>query len=103
MCITSTRRDPGSPDEVVSWARVYLEPGDAKAVAGDLEESRRLIADSIEARTGRAVKRVVQQVRAVGVPVEAATHLGVEPGSPGLARSARTPTSPEVSSSPKPS
>jgi GntR family transcriptional regulator len=84
VCVTSTRRDPGSPDEAVSWARVYLEPGDAKAVAGDLEESRRLIADSIEARTGRAVERVVQQVRAVGVPAEAATHLGVEPGSPGL-------------------
>ncbi|EXU62320.1 GntR family transcriptional regulator [Streptomyces sp. PRh5] len=84
VCITSTRRDPGSPDEVVSWARVYLGPGDAKAIAGDLEESRRLIADSIEARTGRAVKRVVQQVRAVGVSAEAATHLGVEPGSPGL-------------------
>ncbi|MFI0773364.1 GntR family transcriptional regulator [Streptomyces sp. NPDC021212] len=24
VCITSTRRDPGSPDEVVSWAQVYL-------------------------------------------------------------------------------
>ncbi|EFL22104.1 GntR family transcriptional regulator [Streptomyces himastatinicus ATCC 53653] len=85
VCVTSTRRDPGSPDEVVSWARVYLEPGDAKAVAGDLaEESGRLIADSIEARTGRAVDRVVQQVRAVGVPAEAAAHLGVESGSPGL-------------------
>lgn len=85
--VTSTRRDPGRPDEVVSWARVYLGPEDAKAVAGDLEESRRLIADSIEARTGRAVARVVQQVRAVGVSAEAAAHLG----------------SPEGSSSPKPS
>ncbi|MGW2328335.1 GntR family transcriptional regulator [Streptomyces sp. NPDC001700] len=84
VCVTSTRRDPGRPDEVVSWARVYLGPEDAKAVAGDLEESRRLIADSVEARTGRAVERVVQQVRAVGVSAEAAAYLGVAPGTPGL-------------------
>ncbi|WAP59660.1 GntR family transcriptional regulator [Streptomyces sp. S465] len=84
VCVTSTRRDPGRAGEVVSWARVYLGPGDAKAVAGDLEGSPQLIADLIEARTGRAVERVVQRVRAVGVPAEAAAHLGVEPGSPGL-------------------
>ncbi|MFD8863249.1 GntR family transcriptional regulator [Streptomyces sp. NPDC059590] len=82
--ITSTRRDPGSSGGVLSWARVYLGPSDAKAIAGDLEEGRQLIADLIEARTGRAVARVVQQVRAVGVPAEAAAHLGVAPGSPGL-------------------
>ncbi|MGV9852139.1 GntR family transcriptional regulator [Streptomyces sp. NPDC003442] len=84
VCVTSVRRDPERSGKVVSWARVYLGPEDAKAVAGDLEEGRQLIADLIEARTGRSVERVVQQVRAVSVSAEAAARLALEPGSPGL-------------------
>lgn len=84
VCVTSVRRDPAHPEGAVSWAKVYLRPEDAEAVAMDLRESRQLIADLIETHTGRPVDRVVQQVRAVAVPAEAAAHLGVEPGSPGL-------------------
>ncbi|MET8982663.1 GntR family transcriptional regulator [Streptomyces sp. NPDC004539] len=84
VCVTATRRDPARPEGAASWARVYLRPDDAAAIAADLGKNTRLIADLIEARTGRAVERVVQQVRAVSVPPEAAAHLGVKPGGPGL-------------------
>ncbi|MFE2747121.1 GntR family transcriptional regulator [Streptomyces scopuliridis] len=84
VCVTSLRRDPERPEGAVSWAKVYLRPEDAKAIAADLGENTRLISDLIEARTDRAVERVVQRVRAVRVPADAAAHLGVEPGSPGL-------------------
>ncbi|MFE3602743.1 GntR family transcriptional regulator [Streptomyces sp. NPDC059096] len=82
--ITSVRRDPDHADQVVSWARVYLEPSDAHAIAGPLGDSPRLISDLVETHAGRSVDRVVQRVRAVGVPAEAAGHLGVATGSPGL-------------------
>ncbi|MDT0320250.1 GntR family transcriptional regulator [Streptomyces millisiae] len=84
VCVTSVRRDPGRPEGAVSWARVYLGREDAEAVAPDLGESTRLIADLLEARTGRAVERVVQRTRAVAVPEEAAAHLAVPAGTPGL-------------------
>ncbi|WP_405802899.1 GntR family transcriptional regulator [Streptomyces sp. NBC_01187] len=83
-CVTSVRRDPAHPDEAVSWAKVYLEPQDAQVIAADLGDSTRLISDLIEARTGRTVERVVQQVRAVAVPEEGAQLLGAAPGSLGL-------------------
>ena len=66
VCITSTRRDPGSPDEVVSWAQVYLGPVDAKAVAGDLEESRRLIAGRVVLPHGPVDAGADAQVLRVG-------------------------------------
>jgi len=83
-CITSVRRDPEHADRIISWAQVYLEPEDAAAVEQDLGEKTLLISDLLEARTGRAVDRVVQEIKAVGVPAEAASALGVAPGSPGL-------------------
>jgi DNA-binding GntR family transcriptional regulator len=84
VCLTSVRRDSEHSGQVVSWAKVYLDPADADAIGSALEESPRLISDLVESHAGRAVDRVVQQVRAVGVPPEAAPHLGVAPGSPGL-------------------
>ncbi|MBA2807689.1 GntR family transcriptional regulator [Streptomyces sp. KM273126] len=84
VCVTSVRRDPERSGQVVSWARVYLEPGDAKAIAASLDDSPRLISDLVESHVGRSVDRVVQRVQAVGVPPEAAAHLGVAPGSPGI-------------------
>ncbi|MGW6402571.1 GntR family transcriptional regulator [Streptomyces sp. NPDC055134] len=84
VCITSVRRDPEHADRVISWAQVYLEPADAEAVKGDLGEESLLISDLVEKRAGRTVERVVQEIRAVGVPPEAAGQLGVVPGSPGL-------------------
>ncbi|MEV7085666.1 GntR family transcriptional regulator [Streptomyces sp. NPDC093085] len=82
--VTSVRQDPDRSGQVVSWARVYLEPADAEAVSTALRESPLLISDLLETYAGRAVDRVVQRVRAVGVPPEAAGPLGVAPGSPGL-------------------
>ncbi|MFI0817702.1 GntR family transcriptional regulator [Streptomyces sp. NPDC021098] len=84
VCITSTRQDPDHADEALSWARVYVSPEDAKAIAGDLGMSTPLISDLILARTGRAVKRVVQRVRATLLSPEAAAALGEQPGGLGM-------------------
>ncbi|RDG35997.1 GntR family transcriptional regulator [Streptomyces corynorhini] len=84
VCVTSVRQDHEHADQVVSWARVYLDPADADAIGDDLRGSPRLISDLVETHAHRTVDRVVQRVRAVGVPPEAAARLGVAPGSPGL-------------------
>ncbi|MER6991300.1 GntR family transcriptional regulator [Saccharopolyspora hirsuta] len=80
--LTTVRRAPDG--SAVSWSQVYLSPGDAAAIAGDLDESTRLISDLVRERTGRSTHRVVQRVRAIALPAEPAEVLGLPPGSPAL-------------------
>ena len=80
--LTTVRR--ASDGSAVSWSQVYLAPDDAAAIADDLGESTRLISDLLAERTGRSTHRVVQQVRAIALPAEAAELLGLEPGEPAL-------------------
>ncbi len=80
--LTTVRRAAGGL--AVSWSQVYLAPDDADAIAGDLDNSTRLISELLEERTGRTTHRVVQQVRAIPMPAEAAATLGLDSASPAL-------------------
>lgn len=84
VCITSTRQDPDNVDEALSWAKVYVSPEDAEAIAADLGMGTQLVSDLILSRTGRDVDRIVQRIRATSMPEEAAAALGVKPGSVAL-------------------
>lgn len=80
--LTTIRRSAdGSP---VAWTRIYLHPDDAATIAVDLAHGTRLISDLISERAGRTTHRVVQRVRAIALPPEAAAALGLEAGGPAL-------------------
>jgi DNA-binding GntR family transcriptional regulator len=80
--LTTIRRT--TDGAAVAWTQIYLDPGDAAAVADDLGRSSRLVSDLITERTGRSTHRVMQTVRAIPLPTDAAAALGLETGSPAL-------------------
>lgn len=82
--ITSTRRDPTDGGRPLSWAQVYISPGNAVLIADELENSDRLVAELIAECTGRQVNRVMQRIKATVLEENAAKALGELPGSVAL-------------------
>jgi GntR family transcriptional regulator len=79
--VTTTRQSETDAAMVASWSRIYLSNEDWQLIRGGIQDSERLVADLICAKTGRAVDRVVQRIRSTTVPADAASHLHCSPGA----------------------
>lgn len=82
--ISSLRMDGGERARPICWIDVYVDP--AYADVGELvrEAPDTLISTLIEARYGRAVARIRQDIEAISLPAELAEELQAEAGSPAL-------------------
>ncbi len=82
--ISSLRMDATPSARPICWTDVYVD-----AAFGDIDELVRkspeaLISSLIEARYGRAISRIRQEVDAILMPLELAGELQAEVGSPAL-------------------
>ncbi|SAH92592.1 GntR family transcriptional regulator [Bordetella ansorpii] len=84
LCVTMLRVDMQKPDAPLCWTDVYLDPEIGAELGDQLHQSSGLICEMIEDRYGCTVTEVVQEIRAVGVPPNAAHPLGVEPDTHAL-------------------
>ncbi|NBA98020.1 GntR family transcriptional regulator [Pseudomonas sp. R5(2019)] len=84
FCVSSIRIDQQHPSAPLCWTDVYAQDLYAEVIELAREHPDQLIASLIEARFGRHIDVVDQQVRAVLLTPEIARKLNAEPGSPGL-------------------
>lgn len=82
--ISSLRMDGGDRRRPICWTDVYVDP--AYADLGEMvrESPDMLISSLIEARYGRAIARIRQEIEAISLPAELAEELQAEAGSPAL-------------------
>lgn len=82
--ISSLRMSSGKDGQPIGWTDVYIDP--AYAEIGDLvrDSPEVLVSSLIEARYGRRIAQIRQDIQAVSVPAELASELQVEAGSPAL-------------------
>ncbi|CAB3760744.1 GntR family transcriptional regulator [Paraburkholderia humisilvae] len=71
------RVDPAKPDQPICWTDVYLEASVGAGIRRELRKSSGLICEMVEARFGRTVREVRQEIRATGVPARIAASLAV--------------------------
>lgn len=69
------RIDPAKPQAPICWTDVYLDPVVGAGIKRELRKSSGLICEMVEARFGRAVQEVKQEIRAIGVPERLAGPL----------------------------
>lgn len=72
------RIDPAKPDVPICWTDVYLEAAVGAGLRRELRKSSGLICEMVEARFGRAVKEIRQEIRAVGIPARVAQPLAAD-------------------------
>ena len=82
--ISSLRMEGGRKRRPMCWTDVYLDPSYADIADLVRESPETLISSLIEARHGRRIARIRQDVRAVGLPAGLAEVLKAEAGSPAL-------------------
>lgn len=82
--ISSLRMDGGEEGQPIGWTDVYIDP--AYAEIGDLVRTspETLISALIEARYGRRIAQIRQDIQAVSVPPALAGELQIEAGAPAL-------------------
>jgi GntR family transcriptional regulator len=83
--VSSIRIDTGKPAAPpICWTDVYVDAPYAALVRAHVADYRGAIASLIEERTGRRIAEILQTIRAVGVPPQAAEQLQAEPHSHAL-------------------
>ncbi|AUT64599.1 GntR family transcriptional regulator [Paraburkholderia sp. SIMBA_049] len=82
--ISSLRVDGDGRRPPIGWTDVYIDPGYADIAEAAREEPDTLISALIEARYGRCVTEIQQDVHAVNVSPEMAELLRVEAGTAAL-------------------
>ncbi|WP_028219941.1 GntR family transcriptional regulator [Paraburkholderia oxyphila] len=82
--VSSLRVDRDSRRPPVGWTDVYIDPAYGDIAQAARAEPDTLISSLIEARYGRCVTEIQQDVRAASVGTELAGRLQVAPGSPAL-------------------
>lgn len=82
--ISSLRMDDTAQARPICWTDVYVDS--AYAAIGRLvrKSPETLISSLIEARYGRSIARIRQEIEAISVPPQLAGELQVEAGSPAL-------------------
>ena len=76
--------DGGTKRRPISWTDVYLDPAYSDIADLVRESSETLISSLVEARYGRRIARIRQDVRAVSLSPSLAEPLKAEAGSPVL-------------------
>jgi GntR family transcriptional regulator len=82
--ISSLRMDGGKKRRPICWTDVYLDPSYSDIADLVRESPEILISSLIEARYGRRIARIRQDVRAVSLSPSLAEMLKAEAGSPAL-------------------
>ena len=80
--ISSLRMDGGKKRRPICWTDVYLDPSYSDIVELVRESPETLVSSLIEARYGRRIARIRQDVRAVSLSPSLAEPLKAEAGSP---------------------
>lgn len=84
FCISSIRLDEARGKVPVGWTDTYLLPEFADVMKAAKKEPRMLISALVEARYGRSVAHVRQEVGAIAMPDKLARELNTEAGAPAL-------------------
>ena len=79
--ISSLRIDGDKESPPVGWTDVYIDPAYTEVAEAAREQPDTLISSLIEARYGRAIAEIQQDVQAVIVSEEMAKRLAVKPGT----------------------
>jgi DNA-binding GntR family transcriptional regulator len=82
--ISSLRSDGSKRRKPICWTDVYLDPGFADIAELVRESPGKLISSLIEARYGKRIARIRQDVRAVSLSASLAKLLQAEAGAPAL-------------------
>lgn len=82
--ISSLRMDGGKKSRPIGWTDVYVQASYTEVPAMVQESPETLISSLIEARYGRRIARIQQEVNAVSMPRELAEPLKAEAGAPAL-------------------
>ena len=82
--ISSLRMDGDATGMPIGWTDAYIEPAYADIVKLVRKSPQALISSLIEARYGRRIVQVRQEIQAVAMPVHLAGELKVDEGSPAL-------------------
>jgi DNA-binding GntR family transcriptional regulator len=82
--ISSLRMDGGKKRRPICWTDVYIDPSYSDIVELVRESPETLVSSLIEARYGRRIARIRQDVRAVSLSTSLAEPLKAEIGSPAL-------------------
>jgi GntR family transcriptional regulator len=82
--ISSLRMDGGKKRRPICWTDVYLDPAYSDIANLVRKSPETLISSLVEARYGRRIARIRQDVRAVSLPPSLAEPLKAEVGSPAL-------------------
>lgn len=82
--ISSLRMAPGRKARPICWTDVYLDAAYAEIGALVRESPETLISSLVEARYGRAIARIRQEVRGMTLPKALAAELQAEPGDAAL-------------------
>jgi GntR family transcriptional regulator len=82
--ISSLRMEAATRPRPICWTDVYLDPAYAEVGPLVRESPEKLVSSLIEARYGRRIARIRQDIQAVALPREHADELRAEPGSPAL-------------------
>lgn len=82
--ISSLRMDAARRPRPICWTDVYVDPAYAEVGPLVRESPDALISSLIEARYGRRIARIRQDIRAVALPREHAEDLRAEAASPAL-------------------
>ena len=85
LCISSLRMIPGDATRTpICWTDVYIDPEYEDVAQAAKENPDTLISALIEARYGRCIDEIQQDVRAIAVSAEMARRLRVEAGTAAL-------------------
>ncbi|PXW16374.1 GntR family transcriptional regulator [Paraburkholderia caballeronis] len=84
VCISSLRIDGGAKGAPVGWTDVYVDPAYAEVVEAARATPEMLVSTLIEARYGRCISQIQQNVNAVIVSPDMAQKLNVEAGTAAL-------------------
>lgn len=82
--ISSLRMDGGKKRRPICWTDVYLDPSYSDIASLVRASPETLISSLVEARYGRRIARIRQDVRAVSLSPALAERLRAEAGSPAL-------------------
>lgn len=82
--ISSLRIDGDKESPPVGWTDVYIDPAYTEVPEAAREQPDTLISSLIEARYGRAIAEIQQDVQAVIVSEDMAKRLAVKPGTAAL-------------------
>jgi GntR family transcriptional regulator len=82
--ISSLRMDGGKRSRPACWTDVYVDPAYAEVAELVRQSPGELISSLIEARYGRRIARIRQDIKAISLPKALAEELMADAGSPAL-------------------